>query len=305
LFATILTVGAVKKTDDAANERTPLKTAKVGGRQRLKPDRVPSFALRASYPHRYYARHEPTLEEYNTTTHSDSLNRFLFRMATRWSLIKSFLSLITVGGLFTILLAVLSTLLCYHYNFKASLPLAFLGTGIFFPISFGISWAFRRREQALLDMADLKSAAVALYQCHREWDAEEAQHQAKSRGKKKNLTQEEQSVQEMLKDSKTDQRYAADLLTESGQFHQSLVASRGHFQEDGVYVGYDDHGKMALEMRKLLIDLFEEINIFLRHYGGPDSLTKIYFLFDQIWKQQEELRHRNEWVASLLSRALQ
>jgi len=127
----------VKKTDDAANERTPLKTAKVGGRQRLKPDRVPSFALRASYPHRYYARHEPTLEEYNTTTHSDSLNRFLFRMATRWSLIKSFLSLITVGGLFTILLAVLSTLLCYHYNFKASLPLAFLGTGIFFPISFG------------------------------------------------------------------------------------------------------------------------------------------------------------------------
>jgi len=55
--------------------------------------------------------------------------------------------------------------------------------------------------------------------CYR--DAEEAQHQAKSRGKKKNLTQEEQSVQEMLKDSKTDQRYAADLLTESGQFHQA------------------------------------------------------------------------------------
>jgi hypothetical protein len=76
-----------------------------------------------------------------------------------------------------------------------------------------------------------------------------------------------------------------------------------------------------------LIDLFEEIKVFLKHDGEPSSLTKIYYLFDQIWKvtvlsplfmwlsadtaflmcaqQQEELRLRNDWVASLLSRALQ
>ena len=76
-----------------------------------------------------------------------------------------------------------------------------------------------------------------------------------------------------------------------------------------------------------MIDLFEEIKVFLKHDGEPSSLTKIYYLFDQIWKvtvlsllfmwlssdaaflmctqQQEELRLRNDWVASLLSRALQ
>jgi len=123
--------------EEDPTEATPLKSKKDAKATKKGQHRRTNSVLQRSYPHRYIARHEPTLEDYNTSTKSDNVNRALFQMAMRWSLIKSFCSLITLGGVCIIVLTVISTMVCYHYDFEAALPLAFLGTGIFFPISFG------------------------------------------------------------------------------------------------------------------------------------------------------------------------
>ena len=123
--------------EEDPTEATPLKPKKDAKATKKGQHRRTNSVLQRSYPHRYIARHEPTLEDYNTSTKSDNVNRALFQMAMRWSLIKSFCSLITLGGVCIIVLTVISTMVCYHYDFEAALPLAFLGTGIFFPISFG------------------------------------------------------------------------------------------------------------------------------------------------------------------------
>jgi hypothetical protein len=128
--------------EEGVTETTPLKSkggppAGVSHEPTTGKRREKISILQRSYPHRYIDRHEPTLEEYNTSTKSENVNRILFQMAMRWTLIKSFCSLITVGGIVIIVLTVISTMLCYHYDFEAALPLTFLGTGVFFPISFG------------------------------------------------------------------------------------------------------------------------------------------------------------------------
>lgn len=57
--------------------------------------------------------------------------------ATRWYLLKSFTSLLTVYGLTVLLLSLGATWCCHRYGYVAEMPLTFLGSGIFFPISFG------------------------------------------------------------------------------------------------------------------------------------------------------------------------
>lgn len=132
-------VGGMDGLAAHATEKTPLraKGEKGSSGSDISTGTRRSSILQRSYPHRYIARHEPTLEEFNRSTESDQINKLLFHLAMRWSLVKSFFSLITLGGIVIILLTVVSTCLCYHYDLEAALPLAFLGTGVFFPISFG------------------------------------------------------------------------------------------------------------------------------------------------------------------------
>jgi len=54
-----------------------------------------------------------------------------------WYLLKSFCSLLTLYGLVVLLLSLGATWFCYHYGYVADMPLTFLASGIFFPISFG------------------------------------------------------------------------------------------------------------------------------------------------------------------------
>jgi len=51
-----------------------------------------------------------------------------------------------------------------------------------------------------------------------------------------------------------------------------------------IRVEFNAHGPMANDMRALIVSLFEEMKIYLKHDGGKRSLTRIYFLFDRIIK---------------------
>jgi hypothetical protein len=50
---------------------------------------------------------------------------------------KSFGSLLTIYGVTVMLLSLAATWFCCRYGYVADMPLTFLGSGIFFPISFG------------------------------------------------------------------------------------------------------------------------------------------------------------------------
>jgi hypothetical protein len=59
------------------------------------------------------------------------------KAATKWYMLKSFRSLLTIYGVTVMLLSLAATWFCHRYGYVADLPLTFLGSGIFFPISFG------------------------------------------------------------------------------------------------------------------------------------------------------------------------
>eukprot|EP01097_Dermamoeba_algensis_P007337 TRINITY_DN4629_c0_g2_i1.p1 TRINITY_DN4629_c0_g2~~TRINITY_DN4629_c0_g2_i1.p1 ORF type:complete len:392 (-),score=70.02 TRINITY_DN4629_c0_g2_i1:38-1213(-) len=113
--------------------------------------------------HRYTRRHEPARESYLGSN-------LLFQAKTILMLLVSFVHLLLgLRLLMTFGLCVLGTLLCYHYQLFIELPVSVLASGIFFPISFGISFTFTRRETLLQTMADLKSSCVYLYLCCRDF----------------------------------------------------------------------------------------------------------------------------------------
>lgn len=231
--------------------------------------------------------HEPLLEEYRGYTKSLDHDYLVFVAATKWYMLKSFRSLLTIYGVTVMLLSLAATWFCHRYGYVADLPLTFLGSGIFFPISFGISWTFQRRERALMDMADLKSSAVALYQCHREWDYEEKQYQELMEDREKSKAPADSESEDT--DGTSEERHIRERLAEKAKMR----------------VEFNRHGPMANEMRALITSLFEEMKTYLKHDGGKRSLTRVYYLFDLISKKQDELRLRNKGITGLMSRPLQ
>lgn len=96
-----------------------------------------------------------------------------YRVAEMLFLLRSYASItITPNVCIVTTLAVLGTFLCDRYNLHADLPVSLLATSIIFPFSFGIGFTFNRRHNALIDMADLKTASMGLYLSIREWTAD-------------------------------------------------------------------------------------------------------------------------------------
>eukprot|EP01126_Amoeba_proteus_P006656 TRINITY_DN12323_c0_g1_i4.p1 TRINITY_DN12323_c0_g1~~TRINITY_DN12323_c0_g1_i4.p1 ORF type:complete len:252 (+),score=37.26 TRINITY_DN12323_c0_g1_i4:736-1491(+) len=58
---------------------------------------------------------------------------------------------------------------CLNSGIVGKLSVEVIIPALFFPISFGITFTITRRERVLLDLASLKSSAVAIYISAREW----------------------------------------------------------------------------------------------------------------------------------------
>ena len=85
---------------------------------------------------------------------------------------KSFYLIINYKTFIITALSVLSTYLCYKYEFTAKFPDMLVGVAIVFPVVFSIGSAYTRRETALQRLADFKGHAIALYYAARDWSAD-------------------------------------------------------------------------------------------------------------------------------------
>ena len=83
--------------------------------------------------------------------------------------IRSLRAIINVQTLLVASLAVLSTWLCSHYDWKANFPLTLIATAIVFPIVFSIGGAYKRREATLDRYGSLKAHGRAIYFAVRDW----------------------------------------------------------------------------------------------------------------------------------------
>ncbi|UTW61838.1 hypothetical protein KFE98_17765 [bacterium SCSIO 12741] len=82
---------------------------------------------------------------------------------------KSFFSIINYKTLLMVVVSLLSSYACVHYEIKAEFPFYLISIAIVFPIVFSIDSAYKRREHALQFYADLKGHAISYYLGIRDW----------------------------------------------------------------------------------------------------------------------------------------
>ena len=97
---------------------------------------------------RRYTRgfHEPMLEDYYFTDRAFikfSWDNLLFKLKTFLFVVVCFQTALIV------VLSIGTTLFCYYLDLSTDLPLSLVSVSILFPISFGISFNFSRREATL------------------------------------------------------------------------------------------------------------------------------------------------------------
>lgn len=79
-------------------------------------------------------------------------------------LIRSIILIINYKTLIITSLSVLATWFCIESYVYAEFPLTLLGIAIVFPIVFSINSAYKRRERALLALAEIRGFALGIYQ---------------------------------------------------------------------------------------------------------------------------------------------
>ncbi len=84
-------------------------------------------------------------------------------------LLNIILLVANVNDVILIFLSTLGTYICKTYGFIGDLPMSFLFTSIIFPIVFSINSAYRRREDALRCLSDVKAHTLALYLASKNW----------------------------------------------------------------------------------------------------------------------------------------
>lgn len=94
-------------------------------------------------------------------------------------MIKNYLQVLDYQTLIIVLLSLASTYICLELEIIVEMPTGLVGIAIVFPIVFSINAAYRRREEALSYLANLKAAAISLYYAHRDWLPEENNEHAK------------------------------------------------------------------------------------------------------------------------------
>lgn len=82
---------------------------------------------------------------------------------------KSLLLIINGKTIVVTLMAILSTYISLKYNITADFPLTLISTAVVFPIVFSIVGAYKRRETALSEYANIKGNGTAIYFAARDW----------------------------------------------------------------------------------------------------------------------------------------
>ena len=83
--------------------------------------------------------------------------------------LKSLALIITKKTVIVMVLALISTYLCITYEVMAKYPLTLISTAVVFPIVFSIAGAYKRREAALNEYANIKGNGKAIYFAARDW----------------------------------------------------------------------------------------------------------------------------------------
>ena len=83
--------------------------------------------------------------------------------------LRRILLIINYKTLIITALSIASTYLCLRYEWVADFPLTLIATAIVFPIVFSIGSAYKRRETALKNYADIKGNGHSLYLSMRDW----------------------------------------------------------------------------------------------------------------------------------------
>jgi hypothetical protein len=83
--------------------------------------------------------------------------------------LRSFFLIINYKTLIITVLSVVSTYVCYHFDFIAKFPDMLVGVAIVFPVVFSIGSAYNRREMALQRFSDFKGHAIAMFFATRDW----------------------------------------------------------------------------------------------------------------------------------------
>eukprot|EP00386_Alphamonas_edax_P001359 GDKI01004058.1.p1 GENE.GDKI01004058.1~~GDKI01004058.1.p1 ORF type:complete len:449 (-),score=141.86 GDKI01004058.1:323-1669(-) len=65
----------------------------------------------------------------------------------------------------------------YNLNLRFKVDTSFLGISIVFPLTFGITAAFKRREDSCKSLSTIKSSATSLYWAYRDWTNVNYKHQ--------------------------------------------------------------------------------------------------------------------------------
>jgi hypothetical protein len=85
------------------------------------------------------------------------------------NIIKLFGQIITIKTFFLSAVAVLATQLAHTFGILAEFPLNLIGIAVVFPIVFSIGGAYKRREVALSQYANLKAHGRSLFLTSRDW----------------------------------------------------------------------------------------------------------------------------------------
>ena len=95
-----------------------------------------------------------------------------YTLATLYFKLRSFVSItVTLTTLLNVGLSVGATALCIAYGLVSDLPITFISASVIFPISFGISFNFQRRETTVREVASLKALCLSMFMGSRDWPA--------------------------------------------------------------------------------------------------------------------------------------
>lgn len=118
---------------------------------------------------RYVGREEPLREDFFLMSHA----RFRYVLAILWHKFLSFASLLCSWLTLLVACVGIGVLMALYYTgTKSDLPIVLLSSAIIFPISFGISFNYNRREAALRDLATLKSSSLVIWYGCRDFPVE-------------------------------------------------------------------------------------------------------------------------------------
>ena len=177
--------------------------------------------------------------------------------------LRDFFRIIDHHTLIVTLLSLVTTYLCLRFGLIADMPTTLIGVAVIFPIVFSINGSYRRREQALLHFASLKSHAVALYYAHRDWlPQNEIEHGSRAKLMVSDLLK---AVREYLiapeKDREVRFDYVYEVFSRFSLSHETL-------REAGVTTG--EISRANQYFRAIIIE-FERMSNILR-YRTPITL---------------------------------